>query len=68
MNDLADYFKDAGYPEKMVRNITTKVLHSERDISTKEKVDRKSDEIRVVSTYKADELRTFPEVDPKFQK
>ena len=52
----------------MVRNITTKVLHSERDISTKEKVDRKSDEIRVVSTYKADELRTFPEVDPKFQK
>ena len=56
MNDLADYFKDAGYPETMVRNITTKVLHSERDISIKEKIERKSDEIRVVSTYKADDL------------
>ena len=48
-------FKDAGYPEKMVRNITTKVLNSERDISIKEKVDRTSDQIRVVSTYKADD-------------
>ena len=55
LDDLADHFKDAGYPDTMVRNITTKVLNSERDISIKEKVDRNSDEIRVVSTYRADD-------------
>ena len=36
LNELAGAFKDAGYPEKMVVEITNKVLNSERDISVKE--------------------------------
>ena len=36
LNELADCFKKAGYPETMVKNITTKVLNSDRDISIKE--------------------------------
>ena len=40
----------------MVNEITTKVLNSERDISTKQKVDTQNDDqIRVISTYEADE-------------
>ena len=40
----------------MVNNITTKVLNSERDITVKEKIDKTNkDQIRIVSTYKADE-------------
>ena len=56
LTELAECFKKAGYPEKMVHNITTKVLNSERDITMKEKIDKTNkDQIRVVSTYKADE-------------
>ncbi len=56
LDELADYFKKAGYPEKMVKNITTKVLNSDRDLSIKEKVEQESEgQIRVVSTYKADD-------------
>ena len=56
LTELAECFKKAGYPEKMVHSITTKVLNSERDITMKEKIDKTNkDRIRVVSTYKADE-------------
>ena len=55
MNDLADCFKKAGYPEKMVSEISTKVQNSERDISIKQKIETlNSNQIRVISTYKAD--------------
>ena len=39
----------------MIMDIKTKVLHSERDISVKDKVEMDDDRIRVISTYKADE-------------
>ena len=54
LNELANCFKEASYPEKLVSEITTKVLHTERDISLKQKTDTHSDQIRVVSTYRAD--------------
>ena len=38
----------------MVTDITTKVLNSARDISLKNKTDEANDQIRVVSTFKAD--------------
>ena len=53
--ELSEVFKEAGYPKKMVTEITAKVLDSERDISIKQKEDNPSDQIRVISTYKADE-------------
>ena len=69
MDELADYFKKAGYPEKMVKNITTKVLNSDRDLSIKEKVEQESEgQIRVVSTYKADDdmIKAMPgNVEPE---
>ena len=37
LQELKDSFKKAGYPDKMVTEITDKVLHSERDITTKPK-------------------------------
>ena len=56
LTELAEAFKKAGYPEKMVRNITTKVLNLERDISIKEKEEEHENEkIMVVSTFQADE-------------
>ena len=56
LNELADCFKKAGYPETMVKNITTKVLNSDRDISIKENKENSSDDlIRVISTYKTDD-------------
>ena len=55
LEELAEAFKKAGYPEKMVRNITSKVLNSERDISIKENQEiRHDDKIIVVSTFDAD--------------
>ncbi len=39
----------------MIKEITTKVLHSERDISVKEKNEETDDQIRVISTFKADD-------------
>ena len=55
--ELATCFKKAGYPEKMVKNISNKVLNSQRNISVKEKTDRDTKEqIRVVTTYLADEM------------
>ena len=33
--ELSEVFKEAGYPKKMVTEITAKVLNSERDISVK---------------------------------
>ena len=45
----------AGYPQKMVKEITTKVLNSERDISVKNIKEPESDgKIRVISTFDAD--------------
>ena len=56
LTELAEAFKKAGYPEKMVKNITTKVLNLERDISIKEKGEElKNEKIMVVSTFQADE-------------
>ncbi len=55
LDDLAVVFKEAGYPSKMIMDIKTKVLHSERDVSVKDKVEMDDDRIRVISTYKADE-------------
>ena len=56
LGELADCFIKAGYPDKMVRNITMKVLNSERDISIKVRVDEENDDkIRVISTFKADD-------------
>ena len=55
LDELAESFKKAGYPTKMVTDITNKVLNSERDIRKKDKkegVDK--DKIIVVSTYEAD--------------
>lgn len=55
LNELADCFKEADYPQKMVSDITTKVLHLDRDISIKQvTVTANKDKIRVVSTYEAD--------------
>ena len=55
LDEIADSFKKAGYPEDMVSNITTKVYNMERDISVKQKVDSlNEDKIIVVSTYEAD--------------
>ena len=57
LKELGSYFKKAGYPETMVSNITTKVLNSRRDISIKDKVARDSDDqIRIISTFKSDDL------------
>ena len=45
----------AGYPQKMVKDITTKVLSSGRDISVKNIKEPESDgKIRVISTFDAD--------------
>ena len=54
--EFVDAPRKAGYPEKMVKNITTKVLNLERDISIKEKGEElKNEKIMVVSTFQADE-------------
>ena len=55
LKELADAFKQAGYPEKMVGEITNKVLNSLRDISVKEKNEVGDDSIRVISTFGADD-------------
>ena len=52
--ELGEVFKKAGYPARMVTNITERVLGSVRDISVKQKQDNPSDQIRVISTFKAD--------------
>ena len=55
LDELAESFKTAGYPSKMVTAICRKVQSSARDISieeTEEKVD--DGQIIVVSTYGAD--------------
>ena len=56
LQELATCFKKAGYPDKMVNEITLKVLNTERDISIRQKEESQNDEqIRVISTYGADE-------------
>ena len=55
LDELAEAFKKAGYPKKMISNITEKVLNSERDISVKNKQELEGDKIVVVSTFEADE-------------
>ena len=55
LDELAECFMKAGYPQKMVKEITTKVLNSERDISVKNIKEPESDgKIRVISTFDAD--------------
>ena len=55
LHELAESFKEAGYPTKMVKEITDKVQNSERDISVKQKEKKEDQEkIVVVSTYQAD--------------
>ena len=55
LHELAESFKEGGYPTKMVKEITSKVLNSERDISVKHKEKKENQEkIVVVSTYQAD--------------
>ena len=56
LQELQDSFKKAGYPHKMVKEITEKVLNSERDLSIKPKRDQlEIDKIVVVSTHEADQ-------------
>ena len=55
LKELAAAFKEAGYPEKMVGEITNKVLNSLRDISVKQKNEVNDDSIRVISTFGADD-------------
>ena len=52
--ELAEAYKKAGYPNKMVSNITNKVLNSERDISKKDMQVEENNKIIVVSTFQAD--------------
>ena len=55
LQELGDSFKEAGYPAKMISEITNKVQNAERDISIKrkeEQIDQKK--IIVVSTHEAD--------------
>ena len=59
LEELSEAFKKAGYPETMVKNITSKVLNSERDISRKENQDiEENKKIIVVSTFGADDTIT----------
>ena len=56
LQELSESFKKAGYPSTMVEEITNKVLNSRRDISVKQGKEREvSEQVIVVSTYKADE-------------
>ena len=56
LQELAKSFKEAGYPTKMITEITNKVQNSERNISVRPKKDQKdSEKIIVVSTYAADD-------------
>ena len=55
LRELAEAFKEAGYPEKMVTEITDKVKNSSRNIEVQTKQDvEDSGKIIVVSTYEAD--------------
>jgi hypothetical protein len=55
LDELADSFKKAGYPTKMVMEITNKVQNSQRNISKKlRKEEDDKEKIIVVSTYDAD--------------
>ena len=55
LDELSSAFKKAGYPAKMVDEITAKAQNSVRDISIKQKVNKEDDgKIIVVSTYNAD--------------
>ena len=54
LNELEVVFREASYPTKMITEIKTKVLNIERDISVKNKVVAEDDQIRVISTFKAD--------------
>ena len=54
--EVSKSFKAAGYPDKMVMEITNKVQASRRDISIKEEQDLPdTEQIIVVSTYDADQ-------------
>ena len=54
--EFANSMKKAGYPVKMIQNITDKVLNLERDISVKLKEQAEDDgKIIVVSTFEADD-------------
>ena len=56
LRELKEAFKKAGYPDKMVTEITDKVLNSERDISVKPKREQmEKEKIIVVSTHEADQ-------------
>ena len=67
--ELAEAFKVAGYPEKMVMNITNRVLNLERDISVKERNPVDDDRIRVISTFGADEkiVKTMKKSEETFK-
>ena len=57
LEELKRAFKDAGYPNRMVDNIGTKVLNSERNLDRRKPVEKTEDEplpIRVVSTFGSD--------------
>ena len=58
LSELAEAYKKAGYPNKMVSNITNKVLNSERDISKKDMQVEENNKIIVVSTFQADDSIT----------
>ena len=55
LDELSIAFKNAGYPEDMIKNITTKVLNLPRNIAVKEKSENDDERIRVISTFKADD-------------
>ena len=55
LKELSKAFKEAGYPEKMVTEITNKVQNSARNITTQAKEESEdSGQIIVVSTFEAD--------------
>ena len=61
INELKLAFKAAGYPEKMIENISKKVMDMNRDISEKVEVVTDLDNtqsIRIVSTFGADKQLT----------
>ena len=55
LKQLADAFKEAGYPFKMVTEITNKVKSQLRNIEVQTKQQKDCDQVLVVSTYEADQ-------------
>ena len=56
LQEIAKSFREAGYPEKMVKSIIEKVRNSERNIGQNDRTKSdENDKMIVVSTYEADD-------------